>query len=516
MQTVEKYDMIEFEVLSDGTEPVLKHCGEFSHCGDTAETVTPEGPADCKKASAFADGRGGYRLRFSPDQTGVWKYSIRTKEQSLCGEFMVTEPGEENHGPVRVSGDHFAYADGTAYIPFGTTCYAWIHQPEELQEQTLETLSGAPFNKIRMCVFPKHMPYNSNDPDCYPFLKKADGTWDVTRPDPVFWDRLDQRIRDLRRLGIEADLILFHPYDRWGFSRLSREESLAYLEYCIVRLGAHRNLWWSLANEYDDLKDKTLEDWDAYGETIARQDGYHHLVSIHQIITPYPKRDWMTHCSIQSGRIDRVTTWKKQYGIPIIIDECGYEGNLPFGWGSLTAPEMVHRFWWAVCRGGFCTHGATFHREDEVLWWAKGGRLYGESAERIAFLKELLYRLPGEWKEAVFDPETLPDADETEDGNETVRQRMKRLIGNASGEYAKQFIEDLSPNMLKGESFTLQYFGHLRPVYTDLILAEGKIYRAEVIDTWEMTGTLAAEGISGRVRLGLPGKVGIALLLTEM
>ena len=67
------------------------------------------------------------------------------------------------HGPVMVRNQHhFAYADGTPHFPFGTTCYAWVHQSEDLQRQTLETLRTAPFNKIRMCVFPKSYEYNHN------------------------------------------------------------------------------------------------------------------------------------------------------------------------------------------------------------------------------------------------------------------------------------------------------------------------------------------------------------------
>ena len=84
----------------------------------------------------------------------------------------------------------------------------------------------------------------------------------------------------------------------------------------------------------------------------------------------------------------------------MIIDECGYEGNLPFEWGSFTGFEMVHRFWQTICRGGFGSHGETFHRADEVLWGAKGGKLYGESASRLAFMKDILYQLPvaGRWR----------------------------------------------------------------------------------------------------------------------
>ncbi len=56
--------------------------------------------------------------------------------------------------------------------------------------------------------------------------------------------------------------------------------------------------------------------------------------------------------------------------------------------------NMVHRFWWTVTRGGYCTHEETFHRADEILWWGKGGVLYGESEKRIAFLRAFLEELP--------------------------------------------------------------------------------------------------------------------------
>ena len=121
------------------------------------------------------------------------------------------------HGPVRVRNSfHFGYADGTPFFPFGTTCYAWVHQSESLQEQTLKALSTAPFNKIRMCVFPKSYEYNHNEPPFYPFERSAMGVSDFTRLNPEFFRHLEKRIGDLRALGIESDLIVFHPYDRWG------------------------------------------------------------------------------------------------------------------------------------------------------------------------------------------------------------------------------------------------------------------------------------------------------------
>ncbi len=38
-----------------------------------------------------------------------------------------------------------------------------------------------------------------------------------------FSNILRARIAALRDLGIEADIILFHPYDRWGYATMDAE-----------------------------------------------------------------------------------------------------------------------------------------------------------------------------------------------------------------------------------------------------------------------------------------------------
>lgn len=247
---------------------------------------------------------------------------------------------------------------------------------------------------------------------------------------------------------------------------------------------------------------------------LSKKDVYGHLRSVHNILDPYPKRDWLTHCSIQSSEINRIPFWRQEYGLPIVIDECGYEGDLPYGWGSLTAFEMVHRFWWSVCRGGFCTHGETFHREDEVLWWAKGGTLYGESMERIAFLKVILYSLPDEWQMPTYGGAN-PNLDV--DDEKAVREEaiFQKRLSEASEETRNYFMAGTTPMKLEGEGYMLEYFGHMRPAYMDLRLEEGNRYKVEVIDIWEMTRTMAVSKAVGKCRIRLPAKEGTALLLTK-
>ena len=210
------------------------------------------------EVDGFYDGDGMYRVRFMPDTQGTWQYRTHSNRDELsgaAGTFTCIAPAPENHGLVHVADTyHFAYADGTPYKQIATTCYVWTHQGDELEAQTLETLGGAPFNKMRMCVFPKHYAFNENEPERYPFpcLSRGSSAWsgswavdvqsgwkfDFSRFEPTFFQHFEQRVGQLRDMGVEADLILFHPYDRWGFATMDAATDDRYLRYIVARLAA--------------------------------------------------------------------------------------------------------------------------------------------------------------------------------------------------------------------------------------------------------------------------------------
>jgi hypothetical protein len=470
------------------------------------------------EVSSFQKNENEHAIRFMPQEEGVWQYTVVSDNSETKGEFNCVPNTGVNHGPVHAYGFGFRYADGTKFYPCGTTIYAWIHQTPELISQTLETLKETAFNKVRMCVFPKHMAYNSNDPALYPFHKNAEGKWDIGKPDFEFWNHLETQLGNLRDLGIEADLILFHPYDRWGFSQLSREENLAYLDYCIKRLSAYRNIWWSIANEYDFVYSKTVENWDEFGQKLYQEDAYRHLLSIHNGFVVYPKREWLSHLSVQSDAVNKVAFWRHDYGLPVIIDECGYEGNVEFNWGNLTAFELVHRAWTAIAVGGFITHGETFWREDEVLWWAKGGRLYGESARRFAFLSKIQAEV-GDVTPMLEKMLALAD---------NVNEEMLRtlpleqafiawaLLKNPSTEERRNIMLATGTIGGRNEEYQLTYCGRHRPLFMDISLPEDGSYQVDVIDIWEMTRKTAEADTRGSIRLKLPGKEGIAVLVKRL
>ncbi|MGA2061114.1 MAG: DUF5605 domain-containing protein [Thermoguttaceae bacterium] len=421
-----------------------------------------------KEVAGFYDGEGMYRVRFMPEQAGRWRYETMSNRAELdkkSGEFSVARPTPKNHGPVRVAGMfHFAYADGAPFRQIGTTCYAWIHQGDALEEQTLASLAAAPFNKLRMCVFPKSYAYNENEPVYYPFQGAPPNKWDFERFNPKFFQHLEKRVGQLRDLGIEADVILFHPYDKghWGFDRMGAAADDRYLRYLVARLAAYRNVWWSLANEFDFIKEKSDADWDRLFQIVQDSDPYGHLRSIHNGSRLYNHTlPWVTHASIQNGSavedFGRAALYRDVYRKPIVFDEVKYEGNIDQRWGQLTAEEMVHRFWQGAIAGTYVGHGETYLDPHDVLWWSKGGALHGQSPARIEFLKKVLESAP---------PEGLEPIDKWED---------PRIAGKA-GEYY------------------LIYFGKERPAQWIFKLPRSKIadgarFRVEILDTWNMTIT---------------------------
>ncbi len=349
-------------------------------------------------APGFYDGDGVYRVRFMPDTEGAWGYRTRSNVKALdglSGTFRCGSPRQDNHGPVRVRNRcHFAYADGKPYFPFGTTCYAWTHQPLDMQRQTLETMRASGFNKLRMAVFPKHYIFNVNEPLHDIYERRDDGQLDFDRPNVAAFRHFETQVAALRDIGVEADVIVFHPYDRWGYCAMAPDQDDRYVRYLVARLGAFRNVWWSLANEYDFLIDvKPVARWDRFFHIIEENDPARHLKSIHngeETMNFDHRKPWVDHVCIQNWNVKRTADWRREWGKPIVNDELEYEGDISLAWGNLTPQELTHRFWVTVTRGGYAGHGECYAHPQDLLWWAKGGALRGESWKRVAFLRSII------------------------------------------------------------------------------------------------------------------------------
>ncbi|TDD16051.1 DUF4038 domain-containing protein [Nonomuraea diastatica] len=314
-----------------------------------------------------------------------------------------------------------------------------------------------------MCV----LPTMKMDPPLVPFAGTDPDGLDFDRYNPAFFRHFERRVGDLRDIGVEADIILFDPNDRGyrGFANMGRERDRAYLRYVVARLGAYRNVWWSLANEYNFNRAKTVDDWDDLLRFVRQIDPHERLLSIHNGNRMWEKgniydfsKPWISHQSIQHWDTTLTTEWLDKVGKPAVLDEISYEGNLGRRWGNITGQELVRRFWECATRGGYPGHGESYVNNGDRAWLSRGGTLYGESPSRIGFLRTIM--------ESVTDKQTL------------------------------------------------RYLGRHQPATVSLDLPS-RPHHVEVIDTWNMTITPISGVFEGSVRIGLPGRPYLALRITE-
>ncbi len=449
----------------------------------------------------FYDGESVYRIRFMPPIPGTWRYETSSNQPALnhqSGEFVCEKATGDNHGPVHVRNTfHFAYADGAPFKPIGTTSYGWACQLDAMEDQTVDTLAHSPFNKIRMAVLP--IPYSaSKDPlEFFPFQRSADGKPDFDRFDPKFFQHLEKRIAQLRDLNIQADLILFNPYNKsLGFADMTREQDDRYVRYVVARISAYRNVWWSLANEYDLIRTRQVDDWTRIGKLVQNDDPYDHLRSIHFSHTMYdPSQSWVTHLSVQNGDavadFGRSGLYRDVCAKPVVYDEVCYEGNVDKRWGQLSGEEMTMRFWLGTIGGTYVGHGEVGKDFEGKSWTARGGQLKGQAPARIAFLEKILEDAPPE-------------------GIEPIDRFFESNVAGKVGEYYLIYFGKEQP---KDWTFELYKDG----------LADGMKFEADVLDTWNMTITPAGRtftlkhdssytfGDKDNAKIDLPGNPYMAL-----
>ncbi|MGH3658768.1 MAG: DUF5060 domain-containing protein, partial [Micromonosporaceae bacterium] len=318
-------------------------------------------------AEAFEEG-GRYRVRFLPDEPGEWTYTFDGGDGGGSGTFVCTPPSRDNHGPVRVDGLRFSYADGTTHVPLGTTAYWWHEQDANRRKATLTALTAAGFTKVRMSVLPA-----------------GRAGW----PDPGHLAAVERGVRELRDIGVDAELVLFHAGEGSVRARGPGPGWQGFLRQAVSRLAAYRNVSWCVAANADQVV-APAEGWDEVVRVVEEYDYGHHLLTLHGGPLLDFGRRALTHASVRHDQVRIVSALTDSLGKPVVVDSSGFEGDAQLREASLTAEEMVVRLWEATCRGGFASHGEWYAADDAAPWWRDGGTLAGTAAPRIAFLRTVM------------------------------------------------------------------------------------------------------------------------------
>ena len=116
----------------------------------------------------------------------------------------------------------------------------------------------------------------------------------------------------------------------------------------------------------------------------------------------------------------------------------------------------------------------------DILWWSKAGVLYGQSPQRIAFLRQILEQSPAGGLDPV----------------ETVNRDYFLCAGKAGQYY-------------------LTYTGVHSPAQLSFAMPPGK-YRIELIDTWDMRVFILSDTYEGTFTIDMPGKPYMAVRLQKV
>ena len=154
---------------------------------------------------------------------------------------------------------------------------------------------------------------------------------------------------------------------------------------------------------------------------------------------------------------------------------------MQFTWADLTPQAMTQQFWDAITKGGYASHGETYLNPTNYIWWSQGGKLYGKSVERIAFLRKIIEECP--------------------------RNGLMSFNGSP--------IKWNRLNSVRlDDDYFLFYYGERQHAERYIELPEDRKYKIEIIDTWEMTITKVDGIYSGVTRVELPSKPYMALRIT--
>jgi hypothetical protein len=129
---------------------------------------------------------------------------------------------------------------------------------------TLPTLRRSPFNKVRTGLWGgwangEQWPNGTAQTACEP-----------TRFNVSFWQHVEGVLGEMRSAGIHAEIILFSPSGGSHYpqtcaclggtdpANYNLTLDRHYIKYVVSRLASYRNVWWSMANEWNQVRNRAF------------------------------------------------------------------------------------------------------------------------------------------------------------------------------------------------------------------------------------------------------------------
>ena len=336
----------------------------------TARFTAPSGST--REVEGFWDGGSVWRVRFMPDEEGLWTYETETRPyvaglagrrgSFICYSHRETDNPLLRHGPVSVAtgGTYFVHRDGTPFFWMGDT--AWngpLRARQEDWRTYLDTRRAQSFSVVQF-VATQWRAAVSNRMG----LRAYEG-FEQIQINPEFFRRLDDRIDEINQAGLLAAPVLLWALgdERMVPGRLPESEAIKLAHYLTARYGAH-HVAWMLGGDAD-YRGENAERWKRIGNAVFG-DGEEAPVLLHPQGMQWPWEEfadeaWLTAFGYQSGHGDDDTAlewihsgppavrWRDHPGTPVLNLEPPYEDILAYQSGERHTAYSVRRaVYWSL------------------------------------------------------------------------------------------------------------------------------------------------------------------------
>jgi hypothetical protein len=342
-----------------------------------------------RTAYAYWDGDRTWRVRFAPEETGVWTWRSFSdpKDDGLhgvTGSFGCSSPRTnggrfDRHGPVVIANDgvHLVHADGTPFFWLGDT--AWngpLWSSAEDWDFYIKHRIAQGFTAVQWVASQWR-----GAPEGDAYQRRAYSGADRIAINLGFFKRLEERHDALRRAGI-----LSVPIMLWAINRgpedavnpgvsLPEKDAILLGRYLVARWNADPVVW-VLNGDGDYQKEKAAR-WRNIGRGVF-QEIWHAPVAIHPgglqwVMDGFPDESWLSIAGYQSGHADTdancrwitmgppATYWKRDRARALLSLEAPYES--PSREGLSPSHDYVTRrnHYWSILNAPIVgvTYGAS-------------------------------------------------------------------------------------------------------------------------------------------------------------
>jgi hypothetical protein len=369
-------------------EPVISKWGGFEQSFESS--VAYENPlqeatlsvvflsplGETNRVHGFWDGARTWRVRFSPNMPGKWKWTTTCSDTAnkglhlQSGTFLCSAPVTKTrfgqHGPVRAasSGYTLEHDDGTPFFWVADTAWngALLSTPKDWNFY-LQTRVQQKFNAVKWVATQWRASPAGDLKGEMAFTGK-----EKISVNPEFFRRLDEKADAVTKAGLlNVPVLLWaiggHSAEHNPGAFLPEEQAILLARYMVARWQAHPVVW--ILGGDGHYFGSEGEKWRRIGravfDDIAHAPVIMHPQGRHWVMNEFKDEKWTGIIGYQSGHGDSdeslkwltsgpiTQDWEKTPRHPIINLEPPYEGHLAYNSKQPLSADLVRRtLYWSL------------------------------------------------------------------------------------------------------------------------------------------------------------------------